>query len=376
MGCAHYPSPYHNIGFEMAENEYHRHGDPYPFTRLRSFECIYAACAPCILRSLQHCPDLKTVSLAWNDETPFPKAEYLSKVETFRLYLSRKIESPATTRRETPLGTTHPTLGLPAYTCITTLALHDCADGSDIVNQCMKLSFPNLRVLRLGFIVAAVPLVYDFIQRHTTILEANVEFPVRRLTSRLRFSALMKLIHGTGTWIAPEGSTVIVDQPVLPETVTGPLVPPEWEDNYGFFYRFAFSRRPIISQHMEEQSSTGSDQPRYDCTGLAIKFLEDEEDEDPELYANIETFMDRMPASLPYLEELRVSMGTEACETGDFRSLMVNNTLWYPESPLCVDVNDTSGFSERQIARVGHHSQIHFLPRTLHADVHLGSVPR
>lgn len=246
--------------------------------------------------------------------------------ETLRLHIARGSVDPK--RRQLP-----PLFAPNRYSGITTLALHDRRGTSDALDQCLRSSFRSLRVLRMEHLSAPASLVYDFIQRHPTIREANIHFVPEIPTHSLRFAPLMELIHGTGTWIAPEGSKAVADQPLAArtfDTYDVHLVPPEWPENYGFFYRFAFARRPIVPHSSETlTSSIGTKEARYECTSLAISFLEEEDDILPATYQPIDTFMEKMHTTLPALQELRLFTRAELENGDDFTSFMVRSPITF-----------------------------------------------
>ena len=255
---------------------------------LISFECTSSSCSRDLLNVLKTSPRLRSLVMLWDDWVGFPAIRDLPSLQTLRLYLDSDV-------LHEPTILALPILGIPAFTSLTTLALCDCDEHSRTIRQCMRLSFPNLRVVRLEKLYAPVPLVYDFIHRHPTILEVKVQFS---LMTDLRFEAVVKLIDGTGTWRFPDGfpaaeyAGVILDQPSLEELDLLHPVPPNWLGSYGAFENFAFCRTPRSPDALEWYSWKGSLRPRYDCTALAVYFEDPEDDEehlDPnELFQRLE----------------------------------------------------------------------------------------
>ncbi|GJE85828.1 hypothetical protein PsYK624_019070 [Phanerochaete sordida] len=276
-------------------------GDPQPYQELRSFESYHAACELPVLESFAHCPHFHNLVTAWDDTYPFPDACHgLRKLETLRLYLTDPGVYPVWSR-------VHETRGVASFKTITTLALHSAIDFSYVIEQCLdNLSFPELRVLRLERITNEVAKVYDFIQRHPTILEATVHFIVHRETE-LRMEALLRLIEGTGTWVAREPS----EEEGLDEATEFNIVdlnspiPPDFPLVCGSFARFSFARRPLGPASVEYKSYKGSPTPRYECTALAAYFAE-EGDEEKEFNSVLDV-VDYLEPCFLTMKELRIA---------------------------------------------------------------------
>lgn len=247
--------------------------------------------------------------------------ELLPGVHTLRLYLSnvmlKEDHSSRIFRDTSPFR--------PSYAGITTLQLVDRCGLSDVMQQCMSLLFPNLRVLRLEFCSHSVPVVYNFIHRHPTILEATVHF-LSFKGKALRIGPLIKLIDGTGTWIAPHGATnAMVDQPSMEEFDEENPVPNDLNDNYGPFYRFSFVRVPVSPGALRWTSWRGSDHPRYRCTGLAVHLAENESH--LEDWETVSDFLQEMRSSLPHVEELRLMSPMPYRQGDTFLELIVSTIV-------------------------------------------------
>ena len=301
------------FGTEKLDFVYQNYVGPFPFTELNSFECYHRPCSPYIVRLLQQCKKLCNLVLAWNDQKPFPEMELLSRVHTLRLYLAVDVR-----RRE---YVNHPVFSRPTYKHITTLVLLNPCNHSAVISQCMNLRFPNLRVFRLESRCTSVPVVYNFIQCHPTILEATIHFSSFDNQS-LRIEALLKLINGTGTWIAPtEDPDVVVDQPSATELDENNPVPPPLPHKYGPFYRFSFTRAPRTPTALQWKSQRGSQHPRYRCTGFAIYSVEHDEQGE---WGTTMNFLRNMRTTLPHLEELRLATKAGATECEDFTHFIVS----------------------------------------------------
>lgn len=301
---------------------YHNYGDPLPFPKLVSFDYAQSVASPSLIDSLEHCRELRNMVLAWSDHLSFPNMQRFPQIETLRLYLSREADIDFLSTDEHGFITpkVHPFNNIPVFTTITTLSLHECCDFSEVVPQCMRLTFANLRVLRMEQVSADVSLVYDFIQRHSTILEANFYF-TEGDDEALRLEALMKLIDGTGTWIGPKGdSDILVDQATLLDMDDDDPYPPTFEPECGPFFRFAFLRRPLSADATKWRSSLGSAQPRYECTGFAIYITEDDL-----VYGTLDDLIGCLTTRMPHLQELQVASKVIPSDIQNFQWLMVRS---------------------------------------------------
>ncbi|KAJ3475907.1 hypothetical protein NLI96_g11517 [Meripilus lineatus] len=198
-------------------------------------------------------------------------------------------------------------------------------DGS--IWRCLDL--PNLQIFSVkGLGSNEVTHVYDFVQRHSTLLEVNLACS-SFLDTPLRLEALIKLIEGTGTWNAEdppifdysfryryirrcldENAKLGFDEP---RYVWCPYDHGEEDRHYRFpedipdtsivFRKFGFIRKPIFPDALEWRSSTGSEKARYYATSLALEMLDD--DEYHVNYQFIEDFL-MLSYCFPELQELRI----------------------------------------------------------------------
>lgn len=259
------------------------------FPGLISFECSDLVVTEKFLQTwLKCCGRLRNLVMLWHDMVAFPHMEDIPSVRTLRIYLCG---------HGRPSGDYDPdpnvsVAGYLPYKNLITLELFDRIElvPSQVIVQCMKLSFPKLRVLRLGGVETPVPPVYNFIHRHPTLMEVNITFTVTR---SLHFEPLVKLIDGTGTWMQPPeiGSLagVKLDKPSNDELGSGPV--PHPIGFYNNFSSFAFSRKPRSQSATEWQDWRGSSFPRYECTGLAIYFHTHPTTEQEEQCDDLTTFL-------------------------------------------------------------------------------------
>lgn len=257
----HVPYPYGRTTFDGNYKKLRFSLDWFRWSNLESFECLDAVVNPgWNFQALYDCQELRNVAILWPCNLLFPDLDDFPNVETLRLYLTdvNKNHSP---RPSPPIGT---------YSNLHTLAMHELYDFQAIERCCRGLNFPNLRVLKLTEIESPARTVYDFVQRHSTLLEVNLTFAIDHV-SPLRLEALLKLIDGTGTWVRPEGNGVPVDQPDYNDMVGAPTpLPTRIAHMYGVFSAFAFTRRPLSPQALEWRSYHGSPHPRYKCTAFAV----------------------------------------------------------------------------------------------------------
>lgn len=216
-------------------------------------------------------PGLRNLVLLWRCNLLFPEIDPFPELETLRLFMV-DVDRNSTPRPSPPIG---------SYSSLRTLAIHELYDFQAIERCCRGLSFPKLRVLKLTDVEGQPSIIYDFIQRHSTLLEVNIRFSSTwDEASPLRLEALLKLIDGTGTWVRPsEGSGLPVDQPSLRDMDAQSPRPPSWKESYGVFYEFAFSRRPLSPEALEWRSSTGSPHARFRCTAFAVDWIWPDVDE-------------------------------------------------------------------------------------------------
>ena len=319
VGILDYPS-YSRVT-RIDETCYPACGQPFPFPRLNSFEYTSAVASCSLVQSLEHCRELRNLTLVWSDLCSFDDLGTLSQVWTLRLYLVLSPPSRCEILLVSPVG------GISPCSSITTLALVNCSGHSKIIGQCLALSFPRLRVLRLEKLTAPVPLAYDFIQRHSTLLEVNVHFACF-ISGSLRLEALLKLIHGTGTWIAPPRSSVVPDQPSALQLNNSNPIPPSFPHYFGWLFEFAFCRTPRSTEAVEWCSPIGSVDKRYDCTAVALSFEADEMSN----FAGANILFRTLREHLPALEELRVTTRAPSAAWRTFTLFMVRYFTQYSTS--------------------------------------------
>ncbi|EKM48716.1 uncharacterized protein PHACADRAFT_202488, partial [Phanerochaete carnosa HHB-10118-sp] len=242
--------------------------DWFQWPNLVSFECVDAVTTPGYnFEALSASSSgLRNLVLLWRCNLLFPEIGPFPKLKTLRLFMV-DVDRNGTLRPSPPIGT---------YGSLRTLAIHELYSFEAIERCCRGLSFPNLRVLKLTYVEGQPSIIYDFVQRHSTLLEVNICFSnTWDEASPLRLEALLKLIDGTGTWVRPsEGSRLPVDQPSLKDVdAQSPTRPPSWKESYGVFYEFAFSRRPLSPEASRWRSSTGSPHARFKCTAFAVNWI-------------------------------------------------------------------------------------------------------
>ncbi|KAI0785025.1 hypothetical protein C8Q75DRAFT_341495 [Abortiporus biennis] len=216
-----------------------------------------------------------------------------------------------------------------SYPFLTTLAINFRRTSNWPTYAWKSLKFPKLKVVDLQNIGSCDPkIIYDFIQRHSTLLEVNVSFE----EAELRFEGLIKLINGTGTWIARKKSIAVggnkyrytstdsiaaLDEPCLVyRQVPGKLkmkcrpLPDDLPNSYIIFDAFAFTRVPISPTSTQWKSHKGSQNPRYEATKLALH-IHDQYRWEKKFYkvAYIHDFL-LYHELCPKLEELRLSSET------------------------------------------------------------------
>lgn len=283
-----------------------------PFLSLTSFACLDASTTHDVLERLSDSKGLTSLTLVWGGKRRL-ELQKLTALEALRIY----VDGPRVVRLLAPLS--------PLAT-LTKLVVHDnrtCRWSEQLVAG-RRVLFPCLRVLRLDECPAEVRDVFDFIQRHPTLLEVAVslcdDFPP------IRLEALKKLVEGTGTWADEpcEGvkqrnglSGEIVDERDSPHaelTEDGQIslhYKDEFPDTHLQFVLFAFTRVPVTDIATLWQSGRGSPQPRYKTTGLAFRIMDQER---WQLFgipvAYVPDILSVAKVHFPDVEELRVSSDT------------------------------------------------------------------
>ncbi|KAK7695266.1 hypothetical protein QCA50_002456 [Cerrena zonata] len=112
--------------------------------------------------------------------------------------------------------------------------------------MCNKITLPRLRSFTIHSTYGLFAQIYDFIQRHPSILDVNISCGSRSLW--LSFEAIIKLIEGTGIW-SDDG------------TAHGPRDDPEARSEHPC-WAFAFTRVP---------DTTIDHQNRYLATSLVLE---------------------------------------------------------------------------------------------------------
>ena len=253
--------------------------DFFRFYNLVSLELLDCVCTPVFSFHLRYSPGLRKLTLIWCHPLLPPAVDDFAHLETLRIVLCNEAHP----------GESYPAIPYwPTSLTVTTLSIHDTAHGSDIVRSfCRDTRFPNLRVLRLDGIDVNAQRVYDFINRHPTLLEVSIGF--RPLSSRtLRLEALLKLIDGTGTWIKRDQHPghLLLDQPTYLDYDSNHPVPADFLWTWGSFFEFSFARVPLLADGTQWDSGMGSQTPRYRCTAFAIKFWTEYND-DSELHGKM-----------------------------------------------------------------------------------------
>ncbi|KAJ3541091.1 hypothetical protein NM688_g6132 [Phlebia brevispora] len=247
----------------------------FPFVRLSSFDSLYSECDANLVQLLTRAQlSLRKLALKWDDAAPVSLFSLLGGFPTLqhlRVHLSMSVSLTVFLSPQ------------PATMPLTHLVLHDLDwhGRSRHVVTCLKnITFPTLRVVGLYNTSAPGSLVFDFVNRHPTILECNVSL----VHQKVRFEALLALIQGTGTWLLPTEPEDLrayiarnpdgrVDEVSRVHEYTWPNGRPHLPDIETYmvhtqFDEFAFCRKPLPGATMLP-SSVGSIAPRYTATALA-----------------------------------------------------------------------------------------------------------
>ncbi|KAF7793381.1 hypothetical protein EIP86_004493 [Pleurotus ostreatoroseus] len=300
-------------------------GDIYPtfalrarhvaFPNLVSFECFDGYFSPREMEVLTAAStqNLKSISLVWNGNCGFVPQAQVPKLETLRLWIQIQRDNDTQLLNDLESVITMP------YTSLTRLMLYNESDNGShfIFHHLHSVQFPNLRALNVQEpFEDEVDWIFDFIQRHSTLLEVNLDLE----RASICFESIVKLVHGTGTWMLPSNAPpgTRIDQVSRSDTSQAP----DAFDMHGYevyTHKFAFCRRPLSSEAMEWRSAFGSNHRRYALTALAID-MEDGESHEGYFVSDLPLFVNLL-AHFPELEQLRVS-SCSGQKTDDFHTLM------------------------------------------------------
>ena len=312
-----------------------------PFPNLVSYESIGATSYIADLRKLLPAREsLKKIHIIWEDQglkDLFIPLILFSKLEQLRLYLrNQRWKGPDETETEWHLP-------IDCTTTLTHLTLYDLEHSySAHVNGLLRnLHFPNLRMFSLQDTAQDAHQVFDFVNRHPSILEFNVSFTY----DEVRLRCIPKLIDGTGTWKMPStpeelakysGSinNLLVDQPTLEDVENVPpedCRPPDDIDTGAMYCRsFAFCRRPLPGV-TTRSSSAGSRQPRYEATALAFCITRQEDLwGEPYVIRDLAVVLYILYRFFPRLEQLRIFDETVPEAEMSWYEYMVRSQLCNP----------------------------------------------
>lgn len=282
-------------------------GSGFPFPHLKSFSCWQANLTTEHLACLHGSPHLATLNILLAEVLEPVYFGHWPALRTLRLEFLNKLR-----RLQAPLR-------FPAYAHLTTLAVNDHVGSEWLDNHLRRAQFPRLRVLNLQDLVSPPWLVYQFIHRHPTLLEVNIGYD-QSTNHWFAWDRLVKLIDGTGTWgpTSPAAPDPSFDDPEFFRDG----IPDLQTETYTVSIRFAFSRTPLYPEATQWDQLSGSPQPRYTATGLAM-YIVDQcfwEDHGIEVM-RFHQFMEQMHQVFPKMEELRLAYGTPYI-SGSFEEVM------------------------------------------------------
>ncbi|KAI0962042.1 hypothetical protein AcV7_000971 [Taiwanofungus camphoratus] len=295
--------------------------DTYPFSNLLSFTCLQGMCGHRELVPLRVSTRLSSLCLSWRDTYTFPKIHHWPELKTLRLYICSGVPYQRPVIRAPRYET---------YNSLTTLVVNDHGWSHWWHGHIGMVTFPRLRVLNLQEAMSPPHDVYHFIHRHPTLREVNVSFFE---SCTLSFEGLLKLIEGTGTWkpllpqinlndVTEEAFNVPkpnVDDPVFSFDTDPGIIP----QTCITFDAFAFARAPLSPEMTQWNELSGSPQPCYAITALALPIYDQCEYEaegfEVTTLLDLFDFAERFPA----MEELRIASETTQLE-GNFTMFMTD----------------------------------------------------
>ena len=312
----------------------------FPFPSLRSLEVIECLPERNIMHSLQDTRYLEHLTLAWQDTWPFPDISYTPNLRTLRLNIVY--------RPDHSIPTPFPSLD-PCSASLTTLHLNNVLPGDWPAHYWLELTFLQLRVLNVQHTSTAFQPVFDFVHRHPTLMEVNLDFESFK---DIRLEAILKLVDGTGSWCTPSGCGTFVEGNrrfyLTPEKTMVYLdesevdltdfqsYPDDIPDTHYVTTEFAFKRVPLTPEATKWKQQAGSPIPRYQATEFFIT-LNDQDTLDAAgvAFGSLHEFFllaDRFPA----VEILRVTSEELVLHEPKFSEYMVGVLV---SISICYDNN-------------------------------------
>lgn len=281
-----------------------------PFFNLEELHCTCneALFGARIATRLSRRIQLKTLTVIWNDSWPEILLALHGSLKIVRLYSEHY---------STVMGLN---TQLMSYASITTLALYALGGTQALVKECLaRCHFPGLRELTVRCWLLEPLSVFQFIHKHPTLLEVNIDTSHRR---HIRIELLLRLIDGTGTWFDPANDGSIPKFTMQSHyngndierwtrtTMAIPGFP-------GFIpgcditcSNFAFKRAPIDLHRPLWKSHNGSWHPRYRCTALALADLTTTEEDMGDASPRMIRALREITLAVPDLEELRLQINS------------------------------------------------------------------
>lgn len=297
----------------------------FPLVNLTALEMPHLVIEDTLVTALSHCEQLCTLAIACDESWPSSMLQRLSRLSTIRLYTAGETDLLGPEPVTTTATTSDPESPLVSYPLITTLAIYSLSLGPPhLIRECIKTcSFPNLTVFAVqNFESGTLAGLFHFIHQHPTLHEVNVD---ARRTTRIRVEAIMKLVDGTGTWVATNDSGIKLSTIGYPPRQTEPpdLFPPNIvPGNQVFCSSFAFTRAPLPENDRPNISCA-----RYRCISLAMHRLAEDPgvvEEDEELA--VIRVLEYLTRVVPELEELRLSVIDLTC-TSDHMDWTVSSVM-------------------------------------------------
>ncbi|KAI0688149.1 hypothetical protein BC835DRAFT_334036 [Cytidiella melzeri] len=283
----------------------------FPFANLTRFKCKEEV-DESFISTLSRTTRLKSLAFIWEDAWPHSmlKSEGFSSMETLRVTIHHRSGEA----NKSPKSSSYSQSS--TYPAITTLSLHHYRwHNPQLVDECITTCrFPNLAVLEFTGQRADAEILFQFIQEHPTLLEVNVDL-VDQYSVRLE--ALLKLIDGTGTWTnSPSRGSRSCQITYDPAVTTLPSPPNIVPGAQVVCNAFGFTRIPKTARFAPWNTSVGSSEPRYICTGLLLQDLKlYTEEEGSNSYCKINEALSHLSVATPFVEELWLAIQARPVET-------------------------------------------------------------
>lgn len=261
------------------------------------------------------CPSIEFFYIGLPDVVQFPALCGLPCLKDLHI---KYVRLPAVLSYQRPTLIGHPSLTVLSVEEFYGMARHE---------MWQRILFPCLQSFTVVDTHSRSVVIYDFIRRHTTILDVNVSFARNPAwLFGLSITSLVKLIDGTGKWIE---SKSMKGEPDLPWHDHKIAIEDLVDHNHARFTAFGFVRRPICGYPtIRRGDPNGTAEPRYTATALSVRlqrtssYLLQGATQPPSALAVL-----ALHRYFPHVEELQISSHSLYQDGWSFSQFMVCSLL-------------------------------------------------